>query len=108
MTFQWMPESARFYAAAGNHDKAMLVLKRIATENKKLMPPGRLVVDDMQVRILGYDHQETVCDTQVILVISDLQNVPRGRIRDLMIPELKKTTILLGIIWHVPTTDIIP
>lgn len=72
----WMPESARFYAAAGNHDKAMLVLKRIATENKKLMPPGRLVVDDMQ-------------------------NVPRGRIRDLMIPELKKTTILLGIIWFV-------
>ncbi|GAB6023587.1 hypothetical protein CHUAL_008357 [Chamberlinius hualienensis] len=70
----WMPESARFHAANGNYDKALATLKTIAMENKKPMPPGRLILDD-------------------------IQDVKRGRIQDLFIPEMRKTTLLLWLIW---------
>jgi len=73
---QWLPESVRFLAASGETEKAMNTLKRIAEVNKRPMLLGRLIVDDMH-------------------------SVERGRIKDLLIPEMRKTTLLLWFIWFV-------
>lgn len=70
----WLPESARFHAVNGQYEKAIAVVQKIAKDNGKVMPAGRLTFDDTQ----------------------DLQ---RGRIRDLFIPDLKKTTLLLWYMW---------
>ena len=40
---QYMPESPRFDIARGMPDKAMATLERVARENGKPMPPGKLV-----------------------------------------------------------------
>jgi len=40
---QWLPESVRYDMACGNHTKALETLKRIAADNGKPMPLGRLV-----------------------------------------------------------------
>ncbi|KAF5308161.1 hypothetical protein FQR65_LT06341 [Abscondita terminalis] len=42
----WLPESARYHVASGHPDKALETLEKIATDNKKPMLLGRLVVDD--------------------------------------------------------------
>ena len=41
--FQWLPESARYDMARGQVDKAYATLERIARDNGKPMPLGRLV-----------------------------------------------------------------
>ncbi len=73
---QWLPESVRFLAASGETEKALATLKRIAKDNGRPMLLGRLVVDDMQ-------------------------QTERGRIKDLLMPEMRKTTLLLWFIWYV-------
>jgi hypothetical protein len=40
---QWLPESARYHVAAGHPELAYATLKRIADDNGKPMPFGRLV-----------------------------------------------------------------
>lgn len=70
----WLPESARFHAASGNYDKALGILQRIADDNGKPMPLGRLILDDVQ-------------------------EMRRGHMADLLIPEFKRTTLLLWFIW---------
>lgn len=69
-----MPESARFQVASGQSDKALETLKRVAAENGKPMLLGRLVVDDTVI-------------------------TGRGYIKDLLIPQLRTTSILLWFIW---------
>ncbi|XP_065106201.1 synaptic vesicle 2-related protein-like [Paramisgurnus dabryanus] len=68
----WLPESARFDVLRGREDKALKTLKNIAAANGSCMPKGRLVAN-----IQGN----------------------RGRIRDLFIPEYRKTTLLIWFIW---------
>ncbi|XP_052454713.1 synaptic vesicle 2-related protein-like [Carassius gibelio] len=68
----WLPESARFDVLRGREDKALDTLKYIAADNGSSMPTGRLIAN-----------------TQT----------ERGRIRDLFIPEYRKTTLLVWIIW---------
>jgi len=70
----WLPESARFHAASGQSERALATLKQLADENKRPMLLGRLTVDDVST-------------------------VRRGRIRDLLAPELRTTTLLLWFIW---------
>ncbi|CAL8115612.1 unnamed protein product [Orchesella dallaii] len=70
----WLPESVRFLAASGETEKAMTTLKRIASQNGRSMLLGRLIVDDMHP-------------------------TERGRIKDLLMPEMRKTTLLLWFIW---------
>ncbi|OXA60411.1 synaptic vesicle 2-related protein [Folsomia candida] len=70
----WLPESVRFLAASGETEKALSTLKRIAKDNGRPMLLGRLVVDDMQ-------------------------QTERGRMKDLLMPEMRKTTLLLWFIW---------
>ena len=48
--FQWLPESARYDVARGQPDKAYATLKRIADDNGKPMPLGRLIDATEQVR----------------------------------------------------------
>ena len=74
--FQWLPESARFQIASGQSDKALETLKKVAAENGKPMLLGRLVVDDT--------------------IITE-----RGCIKDLLISQLRVTSILLWFIWLV-------
>ena len=70
----WLPESARFQAASGDSDQALDTLTRLARDNGRSMLLGRLVVDD------GY-------------------GLGRGRLADLLSKDLRRTTILLWIIW---------
>ncbi|XP_031570462.1 synaptic vesicle 2-related protein-like isoform X2 [Actinia tenebrosa] len=70
---KWLPESVRFYLAAGDREKAIQVLKQCSRINKKELPPGELK------------------DANT--------NKPRGRIVDLFLGGQWKTTILLWIIW---------
>ena len=41
--FQWLPESARFDMTRGNRPRALATLERIAKENGKPMPLGKLI-----------------------------------------------------------------
>ncbi|XP_052411835.1 synaptic vesicle 2-related protein-like [Carassius gibelio] len=68
----WLPESARFDVLRGREDKALDTLKCIAAANGSSVPTGRLIAN-----------------TQT----------ERGRIRDLFIPEYRKTTLLVWFIW---------
>ena len=45
-----MPESARYDVACGHPEKALATLERIAKENGKPMPLGKLVHANVQVR----------------------------------------------------------
>lgn len=79
----WLPESARFDVTRGQMDKAYETLKKIADDNKKPMPLGRLVMES------GKPGDDSA------------KNVKRGRMRDLFTPELRVTTVLLWFIWMV-------
>lgn len=76
--FQWLPESARYHVASGQTDKALETLEAIAKDNGKPMLLGRLVVDD-----------------------ATLSSPHRGRFRDLLVPSLRLTSLLLWFIWLV-------
>uniref|UniRef100_A0AAX7V7R7 Major facilitator superfamily (MFS) profile domain-containing protein n=1 Tax=Astatotilapia calliptera TaxID=8154 RepID=A0AAX7V7R7_ASTCA len=68
----WLPESPRFDVLSGRREKAMATLTRIAKENGKTLPQGRLI---------AYNQNE------------------RGRFKDLFAPQYWKTTLLLWFIW---------
>ncbi|KAK3927334.1 Synaptic vesicle 2-related protein [Frankliniella fusca] len=70
----WLPESARYHVASGQPDKALETLQKVAKDNGKPMLLGRLVVDDGSMG-------------------------RRGRLRDLLGPELRRTSLLLWFIW---------
>ncbi|XP_034235778.1 synaptic vesicle 2-related protein [Thrips palmi] len=70
----WLPESARYHVASGQPDKALETLQKVAKDNGKPMLLGRLVVDDASMG-------------------------RRGRIRDLLGAELRRTSLLLWFIW---------
>ncbi|KAF7667544.1 hypothetical protein LDENG_00057870 [Lucifuga dentata] len=72
----WLPESARFDVLRGKREKAMATLRRIAKENGKAMPQGRLIANQQNVR---------------------------GRMRDLFTPQYLSTTILLWFLWFACT-----
>jgi hypothetical protein len=74
----WLPESARFNAARGQSDEALETLERVAAENKKHMLLGRLVVD---------------------VDLADAGYFSRGRFRDLLSRELRRTTLSLWFMW---------
>ncbi|XP_025410988.1 synaptic vesicle 2-related protein isoform X5 [Sipha flava] len=73
----WLPESARYLVASGQTDKAIDTLKKVAHDNGKPMLLGRLVVDD---------------------IVLEEKN---GRFTDLLLPQLRVTSILLWFIWLV-------
>lgn len=70
---KWLPESARYHMMTGQPNKAEKTLEKIAENNGKPMLLGRLVVDGM--------------------------STSRGSIKDLLSASLRRTTILLWIIW---------
>ena len=49
---QWLPESPRFDIARGMPDRAMATLERIARDNGKPMPLGKLVEIAGDVRLV--------------------------------------------------------
>jgi len=59
---QWVPESPRFDIAQGMPDRAMATLERVARENGKPMPLGKLsdVVAEVCVCVLHVDVSFTV------------------------------------------------
>uniref|UniRef100_A0A0N5C6A6 MFS domain-containing protein n=1 Tax=Strongyloides papillosus TaxID=174720 RepID=A0A0N5C6A6_STREA len=73
----WLPESPRFSISAGKKDEAYNVLKEIAFYNNKKMPEGELIV------------------------LKKSSTKTRGSIRNLFIPNLRRTTLLLWFIWTV-------
>ncbi|XP_014674862.1 PREDICTED: synaptic vesicle 2-related protein-like [Priapulus caudatus] len=73
LTCVWLPESARYHIASGHPEKAVAVLERVARDNNRPMPLGRIV--------------------------ASTQTGKRGRVSDLFIPETRYVTILLWFIW---------
>uniref|UniRef100_A0AC34PUU3 Major facilitator superfamily (MFS) profile domain-containing protein n=1 Tax=Panagrolaimus sp. JU765 TaxID=591449 RepID=A0AC34PUU3_9BILA len=73
----WLPESARYLMASGNTEAAYVTLQRVAKENGKTLPKGRLVEPANH----NPDH--------------------RGHVSNLFIRELFTTTLLLWFIWAV-------
>lgn len=71
---QWLPESARYHTSSDKLDKALLTLEQIAKDNGRPMLLGRLVVDG--------------------------PTGPRGSVKALLSPTLRRTTILLWFIWY--------
>ncbi|XP_039751718.1 synaptic vesicle 2-related protein [Pararge aegeria] len=71
----WLPESARYHVASGQPDKALETLEKIAQDNGRPMLLGRLVCDDS----VGIGQ--------------------RGRLKHLLIPQLRNTSLLLWVIW---------
>ena len=63
-----------FEMMAGRTDKALLTLERIARENGKTMPVGRLVMDRIY----------PTC---------------KGKLFDLLNKDMYKTSILLWLVW---------
>ncbi|KAK2585179.1 hypothetical protein KPH14_008677 [Odynerus spinipes] len=70
----WLPESAIFDMTTGKMDKALSTLERIARENKKPLPLGRLIMDRFY---------QTNC----------------GRFTDVLSKEMCKTSTLLWLVW---------
>ncbi|KAM4634747.1 synaptic vesicle 2-related protein-like [Polymixia lowei] len=68
----WLPESARFDVLIGKRENALATLNRIAAQNGKSMPKGTLTAKKLE---------------------------DRGRIRDLLTPQYRRTTLLLWLIW---------
>uniref|UniRef100_A0AAZ3R229 Major facilitator superfamily (MFS) profile domain-containing protein n=1 Tax=Oncorhynchus tshawytscha TaxID=74940 RepID=A0AAZ3R229_ONCTS len=68
----WLPESPRFDVLSGNRENAMKTLRLIAADNGKTMPLGKLIANKQE---------------------------ERGRIRDLLTPQYRRTTLLLWFIW---------
>ncbi|XP_059174127.1 putative transporter SVOPL isoform X2 [Physella acuta] len=68
----FIPESARFLAAAGYIDNALTILKEAAKINKSKLPEGKLVQS---------------C------------NIPLGRLRDLFSREYLRSTLQLWMLW---------
>lgn len=73
LQLQWLPESARYHVTSGQVDKALMTLEQIAKDNGRPMLLGRLVVDGPPG--------------------------PRGSIKALLSPSLRRTTLLLWFIW---------
>ncbi|KAI1722709.1 sugar transporter domain-containing protein [Ditylenchus destructor] len=73
----WLPESARFLMASGKPDEAYQTLQRVARQNGKVLPQGRLVDN------------------------TNFNPEHRGHISNLFVDELFKTTLLLWFIWAV-------
>ncbi|KAK6046251.1 hypothetical protein COOONC_16244, partial [Cooperia oncophora] len=73
----WLPESARYDMASGHPEKALATLQKAAKENRVKLPEGKLVAG----------HSRTT--------------EKRGDIIDLLSPDLRRTTLLLWLIWAV-------
>ncbi|XP_030598810.1 synaptic vesicle 2-related protein [Archocentrus centrarchus] len=68
----WLPESPRFDVLTGRREKARATLTRIAKENGKTLPQGKMIA---------------------------YNQIERGRIKDLFAPQYRRTTLLLWFIW---------
>lgn len=71
---QWLPESTIFDMTTGKTDRAVSTLERVARENKKSLPIGRLVMD----RFYQAHH---------------------GQLKDVLSKEMCKTSALLWLVW---------
>ena len=71
---QWLPESTVFDMTIGRIDRAISTLERVARENKKSLPVGRLVMD----RFYQGHH---------------------GRFKDVLSKEMYRTSALLWLVW---------
>ncbi|VDK56388.1 unnamed protein product [Anisakis simplex] len=76
----WLPESARYQVTCGDFDGAYKTLAKVAYENGRSLPQGRLINKTAS--------GETTESTQQM-----------GSIADLFVKDLRVTTILLWFIW---------
>jgi len=72
----WLPESPRYLVAAGKQEEAEHILDRVAKDNNRKKPQGRLKIIECRLR------------------------KPRGRVSDLLNPENRRTTIILWLLWY--------
>lgn len=73
LSFQWYPESARYFLVSNQYDKANKLLQKMSDMNGKDLPPGKLV-------------HVSECNK-------------RGRIQDLLNKDYRKATLLFWYIW---------
>lgn len=73
-SFWWMPESFRFYAASGQKEEALRMLRHIAKVNGTTLPPGVLKVSE---------------------------SLKRGKLVNLMRGGYLRVTVTLWVIWFI-------
>ncbi|GIY32471.1 synaptic vesicle 2-related protein [Caerostris extrusa] len=73
VSLKWYPESARYYLVSGQYEKAVKILRKLANLNGTGLPPGRL---------------EEVTPSK-----------ERGRLKDLLSKDYRRSTLLLWFIW---------
>lgn len=96
---------------AGRTEKAMALLTRIAKENGKAMPQGKMITYlQVKSQIFGSMCSEKgdVCTVQCFITdiheytlyfIFLISQNDRGRVKDLFTPQYWRTTLLLLYIW---------
>ncbi len=73
VTCAWLPESARFYLANGENNKAIKVLEEVSYINKVPLPEGELVAIN--------------------------NNVKRGGFKELFCKKQRRYSVILWVIW---------
>ncbi|KAG8199266.1 hypothetical protein JTE90_003689 [Oedothorax gibbosus] len=71
-SLKFYPESARYHLVSGQYDKACAIVAKMAGTNRRDLPPGKLVRVEVK---------------------------SRGRLRDLLSSEHRRTSLLLWLIW---------
>lgn len=92
LSYVWVPESARYHFASGRPELARRTLERVARINGREMPKGKLV--DMELQDMSINREARGKEDAVI-------GAKRGRLCDLFVADLAKSTLLLWFIWWV-------
>ncbi|KAM9793263.1 synaptic vesicle 2-related protein isoform 2-T2 [Syngnathus typhle] len=95
----WLPESPRFDLLNGNVTKVMATLERIAKDNGKALPPGRMVCN-LAVSSAG---RGGGCHLMLLIhplvFLERMQPSSRGRLSELFTQRYCRTMLLLLFIW---------
>jgi hypothetical protein len=95
LLYFWVPESVRFLLLSGQVDRAYESIERVARANKKPMPSGTA---EFHFIFLFSLICITFCSTQG-KIVAPVDQGGRGRMLDLLSPSLRRTTLLLWVIW---------
>jgi len=102
LVLPWVPESPFYLAAAGRRDEAEAVLRRVAASAGRSLPPGRLAVP---VAASAFASPSARAGASVGSKKGeswrDKVRVARAGMSSLFAPTLRRTSLLLCIVWMV-------